>query len=49
MKNFKQKIVGFTLILGALMCMPANAIANMNGDLSFEVVSVVKENLIGGW
>jgi len=49
MKNFKQIIVGFTLMLGALMCMPANAIANMNGDLSSEVVSVVKENLIGGW
>lgn len=49
MKNFKQTIVGFTLMLGALMCMPANAIANMHGDLSSDVASVEKENLIGGW
>ena len=49
MKNFKLKIAGFALILGALMCMPTNVVANINSDLTPNEASVIKDNLIGGW
>lgn len=49
MKNFKQKIVGFALIVGALMCVPTNAIANLNDDVVAGEAVVAKDNLVGGW
>lgn len=49
MKNFKQKIIGFALIAGALMCVPMNAIANFNDDVVSGEVVIAKDNLVGGW
>ncbi len=49
MKNFKQKIVGFALMLGALVCMPTEVFADMNSDLTSEDTVMVKDDLIGGW
>ena len=49
MKNFKQKIVGFTFILGALMCMPTTVTANVIGDMTSYESLISKDDLIGGW
>ena len=49
MKNFKQKIVGFGLMLGALVCMPTEVHADINSDLTSEDTIMVKDDLIGGW
>jgi len=49
MKNLRLKIVGFALMLGALISMPMHAIANIDSDFSDEETAVVKDDLIGGW
>lgn len=49
MKNFKQKIIGFTFILGTLICMPTTVIAAVFSDTTSNETLINKDDLIGGW
>ena len=49
MKNLKIRLIGFAFILGALMCLPMNAVANNNDEVAGNEKAVSKDNLVGGW
>jgi len=49
MKNLTQKIVGIFILTGFIFCGTALASNSVVHELEIDEVSIVKEDLIGGW